>query len=55
MCSCLDAGTNLDGGASLPALPLRTSGRWILDAHGSRFKLTSVSWYGCDSPDFVAA
>jgi endoglucanase len=34
---------------------LRTSGRWILDANGQRFKLASVSWYGFDSPDFVAA
>lgn len=49
----LDAG--VDAGFPLPALPLRTSGRWILDANGNRFKLTSVSWYGFDSPDFVAA
>ncbi len=54
-----DAGTvadaGIDAGVVLPALPLHTSGRWILDANGNRFKLTSVSWYGFDSPDFVAA
>lgn len=46
-----------EGGVAvpLPALPLRTSGRWIVDAKGKRFKLASVNWYGADSPDFVVA
>jgi endoglucanase len=39
----------------LPALPLRTSSRWIVDAHGKRFKLASVNWYGAESSDFVVA
>ncbi|KAI0473163.1 glycoside hydrolase superfamily [Xylariaceae sp. FL0804] len=29
-----------------PALPLSTSGRWILDAHSDRMKLRCVSWSG---------
>jgi endoglucanase len=51
--------TDVAGDASppvaLPALPLRTSSRWIVDANGKRFKLASVSWYGADSKDFVVA
>lgn len=39
----------------LPAVPLRTSGRWILDAHGDRFKLAAVSWYGAEELDYVVA
>ncbi len=46
-----------DGGPSfpLPALPLRTSSRWIVDATGKRFKLASVNWYGAESKDVVVA
>jgi len=46
-----------DAGAAhpLPALPLRTSSRWIVDANGKRFKLASVNWYGAESKDFVVA
>jgi endoglucanase len=43
------------GGAPLPALPLHTSDRWILDANGKRFKLASVSWYGAEEQDYVPA
>jgi endoglucanase len=39
----------------LPALPLHTSSRWIVDAKGKRFKLASVNWYGGESKDFVVA
>lgn len=39
----------------LPALPLHTESRWILDPNGQRFKLASVSWYGAESEDFVVA
>jgi endoglucanase len=42
-----------DAPSSLPALPLSTSGRWIVDANGGRFKLASVNWYGAESPDHV--
>jgi endoglucanase len=28
------------------ATPLSTSGRFIVDAHGNRVKLTGVNWYG---------
>lgn len=40
---------------ALPALPLRTSGRWIVDARGQRFKLAGVNWYGAEELDFVVA
>jgi endoglucanase len=39
----------------LPQLPLRTSGRWILDAGGQRFKFAGVNWYGAEEDDFVVA
>ncbi|AKT42363.1 uncharacterized protein CMC5_065890 [Chondromyces crocatus] len=45
----------MDEPVPLPALPLRTSGRWILDANGQRFKLASVSWYGAEEMDYVPA
>ena len=56
-------GPRTDGGSQdagspavpLPALPLSTSSRWIVDAKGKRFKLASVNWYGADSKDFVVA
>ncbi len=41
------------GDAPRPALPLRTEGRWIVDAHGRRFKLAGVNWYGAEQKDFV--
>ncbi len=41
--------------APLPALPLRTTSRWIVDANGKRFKLVSVNLYGAESKDFVVA
>lgn len=51
--------------APLPALPLHTSatsnghrqfpGRWILDQHGTRFKLASVNWSGAEQLDYVPA
>jgi endoglucanase len=44
-----------DPGHPLPALPLHTSSRWILDANGKRFKLASVNWYGAEERDFVVA
>ena len=45
----------LDGGTPipLPALPLATSARWVVDANGKRFKLASVNWYGAEEKDFV--
>ena len=46
-----DAG--LDAAIPLPALPLQTSSRWIVDANGKRFKLASVNWYGAEEEDFV--
>lgn len=36
-----------------PALPLRTNGRYIVDAQGVRFKLSGVAWYGAEGNDFV--
>jgi endoglucanase len=35
------------------ALPLRTQGRHVVDAHGRRFKLASVNWYGASDELFV--
>ena len=32
--------------AALPALPLRSSSRWILDANNTRLKLRCVNWAG---------
>ncbi|OAA32995.1 cellulase [Moelleriella libera RCEF 2490] len=34
-------------------LPLRTSGRHIVDARGRRFRLSSVNWYGASDELFV--
>src|SRR5450432_59157 len=42
-----------DSAASLPALPLHTQSRWIMDANNTRFKLAGVNWYGGESPDLV--
>lgn len=39
----------------LPAVPLHTDGRWIVDANGKRFKLAAVNWYGAEEKDFVVA
>jgi endoglucanase len=50
-----DAMTDASPGAPLPALPLRTSGRWIVDAKGKRFKLAAVNWYGAEEMDYVVA
>ena len=44
-----------DPGAPLPALPLRTQGRFILDAKGKRLKLAAVNWYGAEEKDYVVA
>ncbi len=41
--------------ATLPQVPLRTNDRWIVDAHGDRFKIAGVSWYGAEELDFVVA
>ena len=38
---------------TMPALPLHTSGRWIVDATGKRVKLAGVNWYGAESLDRV--
>jgi endoglucanase len=54
----VDAAPAPDGGdaaAPLPALPLRTESRWIVDANGKRFKLASVNWYGAEELDHVVA
>jgi endoglucanase len=37
----------------LPALPLRTESRWIVDANGERFKLAGVNWYGAESATLI--
>lgn len=51
------ASANPDAAAArpLPPLPLRTSGRWIVDATGKRFKLAAVNWYGAEEIDHVVA
>lgn len=36
-----------------PQLPLKTRGRFIVDAQGQRFKLASVNWYGSSDTDRV--
>ena len=55
----LDTGDTGDTASSpvdlLPAVPLHTEGRWILDANGDRFKLASVNWYGFEELDYVPA
>jgi endoglucanase len=37
------------------ALPLHTSGRFIVDRHGDRVKLAGVNWYGAEELDHVPA
>jgi endoglucanase len=37
----------------LPALPLSTSSRWIVDAAGRRVKLAGVNWFGAEELDHV--
>ncbi|HEX4811099.1 MAG TPA: cellulase family glycosylhydrolase [Bryobacteraceae bacterium] len=37
------------------ALPLHTSGQWIVDRNGNRLKLNSVAWYGAEEQDYVVA
>ena len=44
-----------DPGVPLPALPLHTQGRFILDAKGQRLKLAAVNWYGAEEKDYVVA
>jgi endoglucanase len=40
---------------ALPALPLHTRGRFVVDAHGHRVKLAGVNWYGAEELDRVPA
>jgi endoglucanase len=35
------------------ALPLHTSGQFIVDANGERVRLKAFNWYGAESPDAV--
>ena len=35
------------------ALPLHTSGRYVVNATGARVKLVGVNWYGADLNQFV--
>jgi endoglucanase len=48
---------SVDNGCNAPqffsALPLHTSGRFIVDQLGHRFKLNSVNWYGSEGADYV--
>jgi endoglucanase len=37
----------------LPPMPLRTSGRWIVDAEGTRVKLSGYNWNRGEGPDFT--
>jgi len=39
----------------LPALPLHTRGRYVVDEHGHRVKLAGVNWYGAEELDRVPA
>jgi endoglucanase len=48
-----DASADTDSTTHLPALPLRTESRFIVDANGRRFKLASVNWYGGESATLV--
>ncbi|HEV2323309.1 MAG TPA: cellulase family glycosylhydrolase [Terracidiphilus sp.] len=55
---CSAQSQSATGGCSpqaAPALPLHTSGRWIVDRNGNRVKLDSVNWYGAEEKDFVPA
>jgi endoglucanase len=36
-----------------PAVPLHTSGRFIVDSNGTRVHLNAFNWYGFDGADFV--
>ena len=38
-----------------PALPLHTSGRYIVDNNRARVRLNGVNWYGAESSDYVVA
>ena len=38
-----------------PAVPLHTSGRFIVDSNGTRVHLAGVNWYGAESSDYVVA
>jgi endoglucanase len=51
----IDAGDGgeASSGANLPALPLRTASRWIVDANGQRLKLAAVNWYGAESATLI--
>ena len=55
----IDASKAIDASAdapvypNLPAVPLHTQSRFIMDANGKRIKLAGVSWYGGESADFV--
>ena len=42
-----------DRATARPPLPLRTQGRWIVDAESRRFKLAGVNWYGAEQKDHV--
>lgn len=44
--SILGVLTPLIAAATLPPLPLRSSGRWILDANNQRVKLRCINWAG---------
>jgi endoglucanase len=48
-----DAGEDAPVYPNLPAVPLHTQSRFIMDAKGKRIKLAGVSWYGGESADFV--
>ena len=55
MAADLAAASDGSIGRPLPPLPLRTQGRFIVDANGKRFKLAAVNWYGGESIDHVVA
>src|SRR5437879_5316161 len=38
---------------SWPRFPLRTDGRFIVDAAGQQVHLAAANWYGAESTDFV--
>ncbi len=44
----------MPGPPALPATPLSTSGRFIVDAHGRPVRLAGVNWYGAHEDDGVA-
>ena len=41
--------------AAAPPMPLSTSGRYIVDAHGRRVRLAGVNWYGAHEDDGVVS